>query len=567
MNRSGRFTLTLMVFGFVLLAFGIKTQGQTAEFTYRGTLDHSKLADASYDFHFTLFDAPSGGANFGVRSRPDIYVNAVWDYTVSLDFGTAAFDGSARYLEIEIRPAGTPDAFTLLSPRALVTSAPYAIRSLSAGNSDVATNATQLGGLTANQYVQTTDARLSDQRNPLPNSSNYIQNTTNQQASSNFNISGTGKANIFDAATQYNIAGSRVLSIGDLSIGDFGSTFLGIRTGTGTTGPGNTFVGYQAGQYATGWYNSFFGPHAGANTTYGYNSFFGYSAGVNNTSGENNTAVGFFAGPASGNLNNATAIGAYASVTQSNSLVLGSSDGVHDTKVGIGTTAPFFKLDIIDPLNAGLRVQTNTAGGAVASFGGNGEFQIDASGIVGGRFVIKENGKVGIGNPNPNDKLNVNGNISLLLGSGGVSPVCQNNLAQLSTCASSLRYKTNVNSFISGLSLLNRLRPVSFNWKANNLSDFGLVAEEVEQVEPLLVTHNEKGEVEGVKYDRLGVVLINAVKEQQAQIEDQRTLIQSQQELLETQQLQIKRQQKQFEALKRVVCTMNASADICKAKE
>ena len=45
------------------------------------------------------------------------------------------------------------------------------------------------------------------------------------------------------------------------------------------------------------------------------------------------------------------------------------------------------------------------------------------------------------------------------------------------------------------------------------------------KIEPLLVTHNDKGEIEGVKYDRVAVVLINAVKEQQAQIEQQRSQI------------------------------------------
>jgi hypothetical protein len=37
-------------------------------------------------------------------------------------------------------------------------------------------------------------------------------------------------------------------------------------------------------------------------------------------------------------------------------------------------------------------------------------------------------------------------------------------------------------------------------------------------VEPLLVTHNNKGEIEGVKYDRITVALINGMKEQQEQI-------------------------------------------------
>src|SRR6185295_12638631 len=98
-------------------------------------------------------------------------------------------------------------------------------------------------------------------------------------------------------------------------------------------------------------------------------------------------------------------------------------------------------------------------------------------------------------------------------------------------------------------------------------ADMGLVAEEVAGVEPLLVTHNNKGEIEGVKYDRVGVVLINAVKEQQAQIEDQRTLIQSQQKSLETQQRQIEQQQRQVDALKTLVCSMKASADICKKEQ
>ena len=36
-------------------------------------------------------------------------------------------------------------------------------------------------------------------------------------------------------------------------------------------------------------------------------------------------------------------------------------------------------------------------------------------------------------------------------------------------------------------------------------------------IEPLLVTYNDKGQVEGVKYDRIGVVLINAIKELEAE--------------------------------------------------
>jgi len=78
----------------------------------------------------------------------------------------------------------------------------------------------------------------------------------------------------------------------------------------------------------------------------------------------------------------------------------------------------------------------------------------------------------------------------------------------------------------------------------------GLVAEEVAEVEPLLVTHNEKGEVEGVKYDRIGVVLINAVKEQQAQIEELKKQLESQQAAID--------------ALKRLLPTQATSQTVCK---
>ena len=92
---------------------------------------------------------------------------------------------------------------------------------------------------------------------------------------------------------------------------------------------------------------------------------------------------------------------------------------------------------------------------------------------------------------------------------------------QLTECSSSIRYKTDVRGFTPGLDLARRLRPVSFRWKGSSSPDVGLIAEEVARVEPLLVTRNSKGEIVGVKYDRIGVVLLNAVREQQAQIKTQ----------------------------------------------
>ena len=87
-----------------------------------------------------------------------------------------------------------------------------------------------------------------------------ILNQTTPQTSANFNIDGTGTANIFNAQTQFNIGGNRVLSIAGTD-----NIFAGTGTGNAnTTGNANAFFGTKAGFVNNGFANSFFG--AGART-------------------------------------------------------------------------------------------------------------------------------------------------------------------------------------------------------------------------------------------------------------------------------------------------------------
>ena len=143
------------------------------------------------------------------------------------------------------------------------------------------------------------------------------------------------------------------------------------------------------------------------------------------------------------------------------------------------------------------------------------------------------------------------------LGTGGNTTMCRNSLNQIATCSSSLRHKTAVRPFLSGLEIINRLRPITFTWKQDDTRDLGLVAEDVAAVEPLLVIRNEKGEVEGVKYDHLNVVLINAIKEEQEEIKQQR-------EQNARQQGQLTQQQQQIESLKRLVCRDHPNTEGCR---
>ena len=88
--------------------------------------------------------------------------------------------------------------------------------------------------------------------------------------------------------------------------------------------------------------------------------------------------------------------------------------------------------------------------------------------------------------------------------------------------SSSLRYKENVQDFPSALAKVNQLRPVTYNDKATGEASSGLIAEEVHEITPELVTYKEIDgslQPETVLYDRLTIHLLKAIQEQQTQIE------------------------------------------------
>ncbi len=534
--RTTIFTLLLTAF----FAFsGSAIYAQTTEFSYQGSLkDGANPANGNYDFEFLLFDNLAAGSQIGLALARNNVAVTDGTFSVKLDFGNQ-FPGAGRFLEIRVRQTGGGE-FTLLAPRQMVNSAPYSVKSINAENATnaaTATNSLQLGGVAANQYVLTGDARLTDARTPTAGSTNYVQNTTTQQTTSNFNISGNGTAggtltgNIVDAGAYYSIGGNRVLSI---------------------SGTNNIFAGLSAGFNSTGNSNSFFGHQSGSRNTTGIgNSFFGSSAGSSNRTGTGNTIIGQNANVGSSDLSEATAIGAGAIVLQSNSLVLGNN-----ANVGIGTSAPNHLLTVGPTeapviANARLGVYSPGASYSIVRDTTNdveGLFGVDIGGVIYGSMT---NHKLTLKTNNTNRVIIAStGEVSVFtLGVNGSIPLCRNASDQISFCSSSLKYKTNIDKFSSGLSFLKKLRPISFDWIDGGMKDVGFGAEEIAKIDPRFVTYNAKGEVEGVKYDRVGVVLVNAVNEQQAQIEAQQKTIDA--------------QQKQIDELKLIVCQISPTAYAC----
>jgi hypothetical protein len=111
---------------------------------------------------------------------------------------------------------------------------------------------------------------------------------------------------------------------------------------------------------------------------------------------------------------------------------------------------------------------------------------------------------VGIGTSNPAEQLHVIGNA----------------LADAYLTPSSRRWKENIAPIEGALDKVQRLRGVSYDWKADGRHDIGLIAEEVGEVIPGVVAYEANAvDARSVDYARLVAVLIEAIKEQQQQIE------------------------------------------------
>jgi len=604
-EREQRYMSKNFIIGFVILvsifSFSTIASAQTSAFVYQGKLqDGGVAANGTYQFEFKLFDAASGGNQIGsaISNLPATVTGGI--FAVNLDFGASSFDGTARFLEIGVRLDGSNQPYTTLNPRQAVTSTPYAVRSLNSNQANTANNSLNLGGIPANQYVVTTDPRMSDDRDPLPGSANYIQNSANQQTNSNFNISGEGKADKFTAATQFNIGANRILSNpgtdnlfagvnaginnagGGANNSFFGAnagktnttgnsnSFFGRNAGfANTIGSNNTFFGTAAGQTnADGSSNAFFGGAAGLlNTTGSFNVFVGRNSGVFNTTGSDNTFVGNNAGNLVTNGTGNVFIGSNAGSAGNvfNSIAIGSNVKVATSNTSqIGTNQTTVKIPGSVEIGQSVEIGTAFSAGGSGNFGGDlevgGSMEISGGLDVDGFFkgVNGQFSQLSVTQLLTSGAV-MNGMTHITTikygsnnGEGGASDfMCKGeNDNILRPCFAGFNSNAkNIENFAGGLKVIKNLRAVTFNSNVDDKPDLGLIFADASAVQPLFSSRSADGSTESVRYRQIIPALVGAAQEQQAQIERQ--------------QEQIKQQQAQIDALKALICQSNPGAAVC----
>ncbi|HEX4770541.1 MAG TPA: tail fiber domain-containing protein [Bryobacteraceae bacterium] len=331
--------------------------------------------------------------------------------------------------------------------------------------------------------------------------------------------------------------------------GNANNTFLGMMAGnftnqgfdnlgvgrlslkSDTTGASNTAINYATlTSNTTGFSNIAIAPYAGLhNTTGSFNTYVGPSAGITNTTGSYDTFLGVSTNSADG-LTNATAIGANAYVGTSNSVVLGSG-----ANVGIGTSTPPYPLTVQADDNGSPRftphqfmIQGHSDPNKQLLVGyladnaadnGYGALQATWAGHYNTALALNPNGgQVFVGTTSSF------AGAPFIIGQGRGSA-----LADGWTTYSSRRWKTDIQTLPDALAKVQRMRGVSYDLKENGKHEIGVIAEEVGQVLPEIVSWDKNGkDANGVDYTRLTAVLIEAVKQQQHEIEEQQTMLRTQ---------------------------------------
>src|SRR5438552_2946516 len=252
-----------------------------------------------------------------------------------------------------------------------------------------------------------------------------------------------------------------------------------------TTGSKNTAIGDVAlYRNTTGYGNAASGANALQENTIGSNNTAnGAFALFNNTTSSDNTATGFQA--------------LFSNTTGRNNTANGYNALYNNTTGGSNITLGF---------QAGLNLTT-----------GNSNIDIGNVGVAG------ESKRIRIGTAGAQTKTFIAG-ISGATVASGVGVIVGSN-GQLGTVVSSERFKEAIKPMDKASEAILALKPVTFRYKQEldpeGISQFGLVAEDVEKVNPALVARDDQGKVYTVRYEAVNAMLLNEFLKEHRKVQEQ----------------------------------------------
>jgi len=284
-----------------------------------------------------------------------------------------------------------------------------------------------------------------------------------------------------------------------------------------TTGIDNTALGYQAlFSNTSGNENTATGRIALYNNTTGVgNTATGSQTLLNNTIGFQNTAAGLQA-----LLNNTT--GNYNTATGSQALSFNTT-GVQNTATGLGA------------LHNNILGASNTATGMSALNSNTSGSNNIGLGYLAGYSLTTGDYNIDIGNQGNNGEANTirigtagNQTATFVAGISGTAVVGDTVVVdangQLGTLASSERFKDEIKPMDKASEAIFALKPVTFRYKheldPQYIPQFGLVAEEVEKVNPALVARDARGKTYTVRYEAVNAMLLNEFLKEYRRVEE-----------------------------------------------
>lgn len=299
------------------------------------------------------------------------------------------------------------------------------------------------------------------------------------------------------------------------------------------------------------------GGYPGGNTAEGQNALLS----LNVNTGTNNTAVGWFSltSNVEGQFNTAVGAGTlFNNTTHRNTAIGGAAmfsniSGKFNTAVGtlslFTNTTGFYNTAMGDgALINNATGNFNTAFGADALRQNTGGSNI-AVGYHAGVNVLNANDVICLGT------VGADTSNSCFIGQiwnqpGGSQAVYVNSNGKLGAQVSSRRFKDDIKPINQASEAIHRLRPVSFRYKAEiepaRLVGFGLIAEEVEKINPDLVSRDGEGKPLSVRYDQVNAMLLNEFIKEHKKVQEQGATIIQQRKDFET---ALAQQQKQIEAI------------------